>query len=169
MLCFERGVLLNDCTSRVEVKGCFAAVFSVREVPALDVSAREPHLFSCASVSFFVVELCFVFYVPMFIVQCHTIPYDHPCSFSFAVHIVQLVFSRSHVLTTAVHVNTTHRFADTVRCRGGSHMVDCVASKGSTCFSQGGAVVLCAWCPRASFVSSVSVPCVFLRAAPGQS
>ena len=33
-------------------KGCFAVVFSVREVPALDVSAREPHLFSWASVSF---------------------------------------------------------------------------------------------------------------------
>ena len=33
--------------------GCFAAVFSVRQVPALDMSAREPHLCSWASVSFF--------------------------------------------------------------------------------------------------------------------
>ena len=50
--CFVRCVLLNGCTSRVGSKGCFAAVFSVREVPALDVSVREPHLCSCASVSF---------------------------------------------------------------------------------------------------------------------
>ena len=28
--------------------------------------------------------------------------------------------------------------------------------------------MLCAWCPRASFVSSVSVSCVFLSAARGQ-
>ena len=64
-------------------KGCFAAVFSVREVAALDVSVGEPHLCSCASVSFFVPCATFVFRAPMFIVQCHTIPHYHPCWFFF--------------------------------------------------------------------------------------
>ena len=107
------------------------------------------------------------FYVPIIFVQCHTIPHDHPCSFSFAAHIVQLVFSRSFVLAKAVHLNSKHRYADTVRCRGGSYMVDRVASNDSSCFNEV-AEMLCAWCPRALFVSSVSVLCVFLRDARGQ-
>ena len=72
----------------------------------------------------------FVFRAPMFIVQCHTIPHDHPCWFFFiAAHIVQLFLSRSHVFTKAVHLNTIPRFAGTVRGRGGSHMVDRVVAE----------------------------------------
>ena len=78
----------------------------------------------------------FVFRAPMFIVQCHTIPHDHPCWFFIAAHIVQLFLSGSHVFTHAVYLNTIHRFAGTVRGRGGSHMVDRVASKDSSCFTR---------------------------------
>ena len=117
-------------------KGCFAAVFSVRQVAAHDVSVGEPHLCSCASVSFFVPCATFVFRAPMFNVQCHTIPHDHSCWFLFAAHIVQLFLSRSHVFTKAVHLNTAHRFVGTVRGRGGSHMVDRVASKDSSCLTR---------------------------------
>ena len=114
--------------------GCFAAVFSRRKVPALDVTACEPHLFSWASVS------CFRWSD----VGC---PVSHdstrPSVFVFVCSAYRstFFFSRSFVLAKAVHLNTTHRVADTVRFRGRGHMVDRVASKGS---SQGGAVVLCA-------------------------
>ena len=117
-------------------KGCCAAVFSVRRVPALDVSACEPHLCSCASVSFFVNCAICVFRAPTHIVQCHTILHDHPCCFFIATHIVQLFLSRSHVFTHAVHLNTVHRFVGTFRGRGESHMVDRVASNDSSCLTR---------------------------------
>ena len=56
--------------------------------------------------------------------------------FFFAAHIVQLFLSRSHVFTKAVHLNTIHRFAGIVRGRGGSHMVDRVASNDHSCFTR---------------------------------
>ena len=121
-------------------KGCCAAVFSVREVPALDVSVREPHLCSCASVSFFW-ELCYICF------SCSDVhcPVSHDSArpsvlvFFFtkiAALIVQLFLSRSQVCTNAVHLNTIHRFAGTVRDRGGSHMVDRVASNDHRCFTR---------------------------------
>ena len=117
-------------------KGCFAAVFSVREVAALDVSVREPHLCSCASVSFFGSCATFVFRAPIFIVQCHTILHDHPCWYFNRSTYRSILLSRSHVFTNAVHLNTIHRFAGTVRGRGGSHMVDRVASNDHRCFTR---------------------------------
>ena len=69
--------------------GCFAAVISRRKVPALDVTAREPHLFSWASVSCFMSNSAsFVIHGPMLVVQCHTIPHDHPCWCLFVARIV---------------------------------------------------------------------------------
>ena len=117
-------------------KGCFAAVFSVREVPALDESVREPHLCSCASVSFFC-ELCYICF------SCSDVhcPVSHDSARPSVLVFVcstyrSTFFSRSHVFTKAVHLNTIHRFAGTVRGRGGSHMVDRVASKDSSCLTR---------------------------------
>ena len=118
-------------------KGCFAAVFSVREVPALDVSVREPHLCSCASVTFFC-ELCNICFC---VLRCSLSSVTRfrttiRVGFFIAAHIVQLFLSRSHVFTKAVHLNAIHRFAGTVRGRGRGHMVDRVASNDPSCFTQ---------------------------------
>ena len=126
--------LFNDCASRVGVKGVF------RGVPALDVSARDHTsvFVGFRFVFFFFVKLCNIC-SSWFDVHCHAIPHDHPCWCLFAAHTVQQEISfRSFVLAKAVHWKTIHRIADTVRF----HRVDRVASKGSSCFSQGGAVVL---------------------------
>ena len=76
----------------------------------------------------------FVFRAPIFIVQCHTILHDHPCWYFNRSTYRSILLSRSHVFTNAVHLNTIHRFAGTVRGRGGSHMVDRVASNDSQLF-----------------------------------
>ena len=122
-------------------------------------------------------RVCFVFIVVVlhlfFVLRCSLSSVTRfrttiRVGFFVAAHIVQLFLSGSHVFTKAVHLNAIHRFAGAVRGRGGNHLVDRVASNDSSCFPEGGAVMFCAWCPRASFVSSVSVPCVFLSAARGQ-
>ena len=93
----------------------------------VSVRARLFRFGSCAT---------FVFRAPIFIVQCHTIPNDHPCWFFCLQHMsFNFFLSGSHVFTKAVHLNTIHRFTGTVRGRGGSHMVDRVASKDSSCFT----------------------------------
>ena len=116
-----------------EKYGCFAAVFSRRKVPALDVTARDlTSVFLGACFLFFMSNSAsFVFHGPMLVVaRFHT-----AIRVRFRLqHILFNIrfFSRLFVLAKVVYLNTTHRFADTVRCRGRGHMVDRVASKGSS-------------------------------------
>ena len=117
-------------------KGCCAAVFSVSEVPALDVSAREPHLCSCASVSFLGVVQHLFFVLRYSLSSVTRFRTTIRVGFFIAAHIVQLFLSGSHIFTKAVHLNIIHRFAGTVRGRGGSHMVDRVASNDHSCFTR---------------------------------
>ena len=72
-----------------EVKCVFAAVISRRKVPALDVTARDLTSVFLGACFVLYVKLCNFLHGSMFIVQCQTIPHDHPCWCLFAVHTVQ--------------------------------------------------------------------------------
>ena len=96
MICLKCAVCVVCLVQRLYVKGgkygCFAAVISRRKVPALDVTAREPHLFWASVSCFMSNSATFVIHGPMLVVHCHTIPYDHPCWCLFVARIVQRSF-----------------------------------------------------------------------------
>ena len=80
-------------------KGCCAAVFSVREVPALDESVRETHLCSCASVSFLGVVQHLFFVLRYSLSSVTRFRTTIRVGFFIAAHVVQLFLSGSHVFT----------------------------------------------------------------------
>ena len=111
----------------------------------------------------------------MFIVQCHTIPHDHPCWCLFAAHATQQEVSfRSFVLAKAVHWNTMQRFADTVRFRVRGLTVDHALSTGHNRIIRGGAVMpftcyFASACRQTVFMSFVAWFWMSFRAREAQS